>query len=173
MYWVGQKVCLRASVRCNGKPEWTFWPTLYVEFPEFPLHWVLGWGGHRKKVCGLGRQRESKPFCALRVEQGRQMRGGSGTHWWWGSPFTPGWVCETLGCGAPACPAGSCIMGITGGESSPRLSLILPTPHPSSLPSWLSGDQHSRLNPPAPRYCLHTSYQTYHRHPKASQNVCF
>lgn len=116
---------------------------------------------------------KAQPFCTLRVEQGRQMRGGSGTCWLRHSPSTLGQVWATLGCGAPACPAGSCIMEITGGESSSRLSLIVPTPHPSFLPSWLSGDQHSRLNLPAPRYCLHTSYhQSYHHHPKASQNIC-
>lgn len=129
---------------------------------------VLGWGGHRKKVCGLGGHRES--IALLRSEGGA---GQADARWLRHSLSTPGRVWATLGCGAPACPAGSCITEITGGESSSRLSLILPTPHPSSLPSWLRGDQHSRLNPPAPSYCAHTSYpQTYHRHPKASQNTC-
>lgn len=99
-----------------------------------------------RRCVDLEGTEKAQPFCALRVEQGRQMRGGSGTCWLRHMlRHTLGRVWATLGCGAPACPAGSCIMEITGGESSSRLSLILPTPHPSFLPSWLSGDQHSRL----------------------------
>ena len=63
VYGVDQKVCLRVSIRCNGKPEWIFWPTLYVEFPEFPLHGGPGLGWSQEEGVWTWRApRKHSPF---------------------------------------------------------------------------------------------------------------
>ena len=54
IYWVGQKIHLGFSIRCMGKPEWTFWPTQYKIIALMQLNilknhpiekWAVGFPG--------------------------------------------------------------------------------------------------------------------------------